>query len=556
MPRLPPELTSGLKHDGSDPLTILRQVSNLAEIDDLGCGEWTVLYEYRENNASESRYFYSALISPRQARSALRKATWEISSGCGYPGFVQRFSGKRRMTTYDRFGGIEAEPLIFRRDFHGIKPEQFDLSEEFRLFHNLYHDRPNDRYIHIDAIGRESVAVEIDSGRVRVLTRLLRQYMAARQLALALYFDHRVYSNLNKFDTESGLSSISTRRGDRYYRFSVGEMHGHAFSRLLGKKIIPPPPISECGAWPYASDPKGYYGDFIIGVDEQGKSITHSCDPDRLANYFGANESAPNYLTPVWFTRDVLTKYYDQPSKYSVEDGYLRCGSLWGLRIDNNLSDHVVVYLGDLGRDLHHDEQRHWANFNVTPGDRRPSETNFARSFAAECADPSEPDLLFKQNFIQTNRAWEKKFGWPLFRIPHKDDAHIFKQLRVPITDEISEFDSQVLLLVKLVVDALNESEMEMASGGSMLNEKGISKFERFLRTKMYPHISRDIKLLRDLQGLRSSGSAHLKGKAFARIRSSVGLNSETPPKVFRRLLTAVNEMLGGLTTHFGLSDD
>ena len=60
MPRLPPELYIPAKRRGDeDPLAHLGQVAHIAEIDELGCGEWTVLYEYQDNK-KESRCSYSA----------------------------------------------------------------------------------------------------------------------------------------------------------------------------------------------------------------------------------------------------------------------------------------------------------------------------------------------------------------------------------------------------------------------------------------------------------------------------------------------------------------
>lgn len=550
MPRLPPELTAAQNRGDGDPLAHLGQVAQIAEIDGLGCGEWTVLYEYQYDK-NGSRCSYSALLSPRHADAALKTKSWDLSIGNGTPGFTQRFDGESEVTTYDRFGMDGVEPLLYCRDFHGIKPRQFDLSEEFRFFHNLYHDRPNDRYIHVDDRGNEVVAAEIARGRARVLTYLLRQYMAARQLALALFFDHRAHSDLDFAAAKVALSSIDKTTADRCYCFNIGEIDGKAFSRLIGKKILAPPSISECGVWPYEADRKADYVDFIIDVDEQGKPVTHSCDPDGLANYFGANEHAPHYLTPVWFKREVLAKYYDQPDKFSVEDGYLRCGSLWGIQIDNNMPDHVAVYLGDLGRDLHHEEQSYWRHFNVTPSGRQPSETNFSRSFRAEFADPSEPDLLFKQAYTHLNEAWLKKFGWPLFRPPHEDDAHILTQFRVPISESLGEFDNQVLFLVKLVIDSLNESELAKACGGALPNEKGIGKFERYLKAQGYANAPRDIEALRLLQRLRSTGAAHGKGENFDKVRTSVGLDRNSPREVFRRLLSGVNEMLSDLSAYF-----
>lgn len=548
MPRVPPEL-AGPNHSNDDWMDQLDQVASIAEIDRLGCGEWTTLYEYRSSKQG-SRCSYSGLLSPVQASNALKHDSWDLRIGVGGPSFSQRRSGEHDLVEYDRFGFEGIEPIVYSREFHGIKPRQFDLSEEFRLFHNLYHDRYNDRYIFVDDRGEQTIVAEVVPGRVRVLTRFLRQYMAARQLSLVLFFDHRVDAEAGIEVAESSVPKREVVTLDRNYSFYVGEAMDRVFSRLIGKKIISPPPIAASGKWPFEERERGRFADFVIKVGDQGEPIFQSCDPDELANYFGANEDAPHYLTPVWFKRDVLLKYYNDPDKFSVEDGYLRCGSLWGLRMDNNLPDHVVVYLGDLGRDLGYEEQLYWTHFNITPGERKPSETNFRRAFLAEFADPIAADLLFKQLYTQFNEAWTKKFGWPIFRPLHEADVHILKQLRVPITESLGEFEAQTLYLTKLLVDCLNEAELTRAHP-SEANEKSIGKLRRYLEQQGYPNVERDIGLLRILQDLRSSGAAHAKGKNFDRIRKRTGLDLDSPRDVFRGLLLQFNQMLTDLTAHF-----
>jgi hypothetical protein len=104
----------------------------------------------------------------------------------------------------------------------------------------------------------------------------------------------------------------------------------------------------ECGIWPYEEKAKPHV-EFIIGIDRDGKEVSHSCHPEKLANYFGKNPDAPHFLTPVVFRREVLKKYFDHPERYEISDGYLRCAGLWGLRMDNHSEDRVTVFLGDLG---------------------------------------------------------------------------------------------------------------------------------------------------------------------------------------------------------------
>jgi hypothetical protein len=85
----------------------------------------------------------------------MKKDSWEVMIDNGLPGFSRGYDGDKVTTRYDRFGFSQVEPLVFARGFHGLKPRQFDLLEEFRHFHNLYHDRKNDRYIFIDERGED-----------------------------------------------------------------------------------------------------------------------------------------------------------------------------------------------------------------------------------------------------------------------------------------------------------------------------------------------------------------------------------------------------------------
>ena|SRR5271166_4592949 len=120
MPRLPPELTSAQRRDGETPISRLGQAANLAEIDELGCGEWTTLYE-SQRGAEGSRYSYSGLMSPAQVAEALEEANWNQFIGQAAPGFSQRYDNGVTVTAYDRFSMSGVEPILYVRDFHGIK---------------------------------------------------------------------------------------------------------------------------------------------------------------------------------------------------------------------------------------------------------------------------------------------------------------------------------------------------------------------------------------------------------------------------------------------------
>jgi hypothetical protein len=416
----------------------------------------------------------------------------------------------------------------------------------------LYHDRRNDRYIQIDERGEDNIVVEVTATQVRAKTRYVRQFLGARNLYLLVFFDHRADAPVEPAVAKEALPNENVEKSDLKYMFHVGELtlskEKTTFSRLLGKTLIPPLPIEECGVWPYDRPRK--FADYIIGVNAEGQHIVYTADEEELANYFGNNPDAPHYLTPVWFRREVLRKYYDHPDKYSVEDAYLRCGSLWGLEIDNDLPDHVVVYLGDLGH-LAYEEQLYWKSFNIPPAADRTSETHFRRSMLAQFTDPTAPDLVLKQKLVALQEAWEQRFGWQIFRPLQNDDAHVLKQLRIPLTENIGEFEHQALLLAKLIIDSLNDPRLAQELGGALPDEKSIGKLGRFLTAKGYPHKERDAKVLRVLQAVRSTAAAHRKGEQFGKVSKELQLNDRPVSEVFRELLARVNTMLTDLQAHF-----
>lgn len=68
----------------------------------------------------------------------------------------------------------------------------------------------------------------------------------------------------------------------------------------MGKRILLPKPVEECGYEPYSRNEENEYPEYIIGIDEYGEPRSYTSNPAKLSNYFGANPGAPHYLTPVF----------------------------------------------------------------------------------------------------------------------------------------------------------------------------------------------------------------------------------------------------------------
>ena len=505
---------------------------------------------HSDSEGPKNHGMYCALVPTAGIEECLSSPTWDLMHESGYPGAVQYHDKGETVTEYCRFGDDSGiEPLVIDRGFHGMKPDYKELSEEFRLFHRLYHDRQSDQYIKIDDDGNETVVATIAPNRVQVRVKELRQFLAIKEMHLAVLFDCREHSalTLEKLglkegggDHRDGLVCWGLHYGD-----SGGIGSHKAFSRLLGKRLIPPVAKEKSGMWGFAEEPPKQYVDFIIGVDKEGEPILHTSNPDALANYFGANPSAPNYLTAVSFRKAVLDKYYQQPGKYSVSDGILRCGYLWSMYLDNHHDEKVCAWLGDLGQDLPYEEQLHWRSHNIA-SPNGVSETYFRRQILAQFTDSDRPEHVFQEKYAELAKASVDTLGWRLLLSLSPEDEHHYHCVRVPATDEQRDFDELVLGLTKILIDSLNEKALNgLIAKDKLAGIKGsISRLELALAECGVPDAEKHIAFLRKLQELRSSGSAHRKGTNYRKIATEFGVDSQSLRAVFRGILRRALDVL------------
>jgi len=521
--------------------------------DNLGKTEWiTVFSNTSAHKDVDKGGFFSAFISNEKIKQVLKDYKWDLGIGSGLPGFCSHFENGKEITEYYRFSENGIEPVVYWRTFHGAKEDYYEISEEFRLYFDLFEDRKktkNAKFIHIDDNGDENEVISINENEVKIKLKYLKEFLAAKKMHLAIYFEFMRFSQKTLNELKQKEIDDVIHDSDYIYSLCVRDSvidDTKSQGWLMGKKLI-------AGLKDFKPDIFGRseekYEDFIIGIDENGKEILHTCEGDKLANFFGKNPGAPQFLTPVFFRKEVLTKYYSNPEKYTVGDGYLYCKGIWDLRIDNNHPKYVIVFLGDLGH-LPSREQLYWKSFNVAHQGGI-SRVAWERGFEAKFTDPDQPDLYFKYKFEIFQEAWFKKFGWYLFGSLSKDDFHHFKSLHAPLTNDQKEFDEQVLSLTKIFIDSLNEKELVKGISVKKASPKGIDKLEMFLISKNVRFNEGMFKFLRNLQFLRSASVAHRKGKKYQKVRKLFDFDNKKLQEIFEDILIKAIQTLDFLENHF-----
>lgn len=482
---------------------------------------------------------YSVLVPYARISDALADPYWDFTSEDSVPFIDAVYEGGKTRAKYFRHGMIYGiEPLVIDRNFSGLRNGYREVCEDFRLIHNLYHDSKKNEYIKFDDAGNEDTVIVVEPNRIRMRLKELRQFLAIKEMYLSIQFGSVEHSTHSLKELGLKESGSDHREGLTCWRLVYGGGN-RAFSRIVGKRRVEPLPKSASGFREFAGESEQRYVEFVIGIDERGDEITNSCNPDSLANFFGANPEAPNYLTPVHFRKQVLDKYYQKPSKYTVGDSLLCCGDLWVLDIDNHHGDRVCVWLGRIGDNLPYKEQLHWRTYNVVPAGGI-SETYFQRQFQQRPMNTDQPDLLFKRRYHELRQACKDHLGWQLLQPLHRDDEHHFQSLRIPATDEQRDFDELVLSLTKILIDSLHVERLnsllaeEQKTG---VGEGSIARFEAVLASRNVEGAARHTAFLRSLQELRSSSAAHRKGRKFKKVAKRFDIEGQNLRDVFTEIL-------------------
>lgn len=484
-------------------------------------------------------YIQSCLLPIDMIDEELENDTYNARSLS--PGITVYGSWEDDEKVYHRWNNDKGiEPFVISRSFEGLAEDSIEIVEEFRLLFNLYYNSQKKEFI--DLTDGESVTVVKikENGDVTVNKKYMKTFLALKNMSLLIHVDSRCVNIKSDYKFPQESFSYRNEENTLFYTVNLGNCNTGTkqenYSFIYAKKAIMGCALRDCNIWPY-NEEKNYI-DFIIGMDDNGNEIKHTCNPQKLSNYFGANPDAPHYLTPVFFDAAVLNKYYAKPEIYKIEDGIIRCGGLWSLYIDNHNSGYVSVYLGDLGRDLPSEqEQYYWRGFNKNI-DGTLSDAKFKRDFLAMAADSDAPDFIFKRTYTRVNSLFMTKLGWQLFLDLDEQDIYNFETIRIPINNSISEMDMLVLSLVKILLDSLNEKEIVNQLTGKYEKLVGsISKIETWFKDKGLDDYQEHIKYLRNLQELRSSGTGHRKGKSYQKISRILDVQKENYAETFSGLL-------------------
>lgn len=473
---------------------------------------------------------FCALVDDEHLDECLKCHTWEIRPG-DYSNRIDEYHKKFLNFRNQPEPGVT--PLVYMISAMDERKPQFIIDNDFRTVYSLFEKHINHQtthYVQTTDTCKERLVLWVEDNVVKANINYIKEFLGITGLNLLLYYDTMIWTD--KTYDEWGIKpqmNIPADCEDVTFLFSHLAETGLDNTKksgawFQGKCVIRHEEVKELSAWDVKEEG---YETFVVGQDENGADITLTCDENQLPNLFTRKGNEYWTLTPVYFSNMVLDRYLSNPDRYYVNDAYLDAPS-WGLKMDNDRTDGlVVVLLKDLG-DLPFEEQQHWRQYNIAPpASAGLSDTAIKRNFWGIPTNPSAaPDLVFKQKYSELRKAWNVKYGWDLIKPLSPDDENEFNNLH-QMSDEnnLKDFTYQILTLTRSIIDSLNEKEL---LGGIDVNNPDYQKYMADHNNKMDGSLLRlewylktrgcynagMLGYLRKLQSYRSKNAAHRRGTA------------------------------------------
>ncbi|MFH2030382.1 MAG: hypothetical protein ABIJ40_07090 [Bacteroidota bacterium] len=491
---------------------------------------WATIYENQHSDNSDQTLIYCCIVDSKRIKSYKLNCDWVIQPGSeGKPTISETFINGKSKTIYQTHSEKGIEPFIFSKHFSfGEGYDSYlDISEEFVLYFKLYEkgtDKKNRKYYFIDDIGDLDEVISIGADSIKIKLKYLKEYISIRKVFFSICFDFMRYSNGSLTELKINPIDENFKTANSFYNHLIQPIDfieaGKIQSWIHGKIIInfDKNKTNSCHF-----DYENYkYEEFITGYDNEGNEILKNC---KKAN--------GKYFILTYFKKEVLDKYYNEPSKYKV-DGWHVSSNFFSLKIDNNIEDYVSVFLVELGM-LPHKEQLHWKQYNIAP-QKGISQIYYKTMIEGSWAEhPETPDLFFKHKYEQFNKHWENKFGWKFYKELANEDKHIFTSLHIPTSNNVKAFCEQILAMVKITIDRLNEAELQKHIAIEN-KDKGITKLEKFLKLNGVEK-PQMIFFLRNLWDLRSGLLAHSFSNSNIKCKKAIkyfGINEHNYMEVSR----------------------
>lgn len=153
----------------------------------LGRELWVQVSGHKDINGATAA-FWAALMPLENIDKAYKDCSWDSHEGTQCPCFIEY--GDKIIYETNPLNFDSCLNIVQYREFYGIKPNYVEISEEFRLLNNLYHDTDANIFYEVEENGEcTEVAKIVNNDCAYIKLKSLMKFAAAKQMALLLFFN-------------------------------------------------------------------------------------------------------------------------------------------------------------------------------------------------------------------------------------------------------------------------------------------------------------------------------------------------------------------------------
>ncbi|WP_291792860.1 hypothetical protein [Brevibacterium sp.] len=429
------------------------------------------------------------------------------------------------------------------REHHRFVNPTFEITPAFLWYWDAFPS--NGGWSYFDSAGRSveliRIAISMDEWKVEVSALEMRTFLAASGRELLVQKDYTLLTT-NKIAPFRRVEDKHRTPWSHFDWFAMEDERSSettAFSNVMGKYIVTGTVTARVRRVDTRKEDKNYI-EYIHAIDPRtGNMSLHTCNPDMLGDY--GDSSRMHWMTPVYFSREVLNRYTSEPHRYKVTAGHIWCLDLWGLDISTNTAGLVEVYLGELGR-LPEGEQVHWRAYNVPP-EGEMDEGRFRRDFLNQSIGSPDPAGDLRRARRRAAEVTTALLGSPVWRDLDPQAATEFEALVGPANNDPAALTAPTITLTKSLVDGIDPAPLKKYLGGNEPGEKSIALLRRLLLSLGDTQDSAEV--FAALQAFRSAGGvAHLGGSKANAARVRLGIEGMSPSDAFAHMTVALTKAL------------
>src|SRR3989344_1768104 len=159
---------------------------------------WVTLYSNEKDSAKDS-VIYSCFLRKEHTSESLKDPSWDFR--------IQEIKSSDNV-----------QPILIRRHFYGLKQDYWEVTEDIRLFFNLFEDKKGGVFIFVDDNGDEEDIISITENEIKIKKSFLKEYLYQKRLVLAQLFDFIRYSS--KTLDELGLKAGNETKSGSIFVYS------------------------------------------------------------------------------------------------------------------------------------------------------------------------------------------------------------------------------------------------------------------------------------------------------------------------------------------------